>query len=119
MNKIDQLVDDVIREDKKAKSAGSEFVFEVALSVEDYSDGDDRERDAFDAASEDIDGATKLAKEDIADAFDGKAPKEIVISNVEFAEFDSGNITHAAAYFAVTVTGPKDLLDKLAKHMES
>lgn len=38
---------------------------------------------------------------------------------IKFIEFDSGNISHAAAYYEYRVTGPKQLIDELSAKMEA
>lgn len=92
------------------------FQFETCLSVADYAgvDGHDAE-EAFDSCSQDVEAAQKQAINEIQDL----APRQpITVRSVEFQEFDSGNWTHATAYFTVTVEGTDLAIDLFTQAYE-
>ena len=82
----------------RAKDQFKEYSVEVALAVADHDED-------FDATERDIKGAKAEFNEEAAR--EHVVVKKIV--SVEFVEFDSGNPTHAMAYFDVTYIGNKEI----------
>lgn len=98
----------------------AKFEFEVVFPVEDYFeeefDGD--EEIAFESASEDYDRALESGKEEVKELLGVKKLPKGLRFGVDFLEFDSSNITHAGAYFKITVTGPNKIIKKLEEKYE-
>lgn len=93
------------------------FEFETTLSVEEYLKGEeDEDIDiAFEDSEGDIKGAIKDAKDEIRDLMGIKRLPRGLKFSAKFLEFDSGNISHAGAYFNVEVAGPDNFIDELER----
>lgn len=85
---------------------------ETALSVADYVE-DSGAESAFDLAREDTEGAVKQVQAELHEVLTIDEIDQLTIT-AEFLEFDSGNWTHAGAYFAIEISGPDELVDKAA-----
>ncbi len=82
------------------------FEFEVGISVSDYTNDID-DADLLEKP------ALKQAKAEIKDIFGGW-PRGLKILRVRFLETDSSNVSHAGAYYAIVIAGPKEVIAKFA-----
>jgi len=82
----------------------TEIWFEQALSVRDYGKGEA----AFDRAENDVNKARVLMEEEIKES----GISGLSVGVIEFLEFDSGNWTHAGAYFNCQVIGEIALVEQ-------
>ena len=82
----------------------SEIWFEQAVSVRDYGKGEA----AFNKAENDVKKVKVLMEEEIKES----GIEQLTVGEIEFLEFDSGNWTHAGAYFNCQVVGEIALVEQ-------
>ena len=91
------------------------FEFEACIPVEDFLAEDMANEDWSDARDE----AFEMARDDTYSAKDDMASSledfEFEITAIHFREFDSGNISHANAYYAVVVQMERADAEKFVK----
>lgn len=92
----------------------------TSLPVEIFLDLDDEDTTdaaaaAFELAAEDLESARDEIESEIQDFIGKRQAAKLRIGNVEFVEFDSGNISHAGAHYKGEIAGPKEVLTALKK----
>lgn len=102
---------------KLSKEKEVKTSFEVSLAVEDYLKSEDDTELAFEDASEDIVGAKREAK-NLLKEYLSEESKKIKIEDTKFLECDSENISHAMAYYEITVSGPSSLISILMQKLQ-
>jgi hypothetical protein len=94
-----------------------EMELTVTLPVNQFLDKNDPEPSyAFELAENAVDLARKELEAEIKESL-GEASSNVHIGQGIFEECDSGNISHANAYYAFNVVGPAELLEKLSQDM--
>lgn len=78
------------------------YTFETVLSVSDF--------DSFEDAQEAIEEAAAEAKVELVDIVGEDGYAQLTVSDPEFLEFDSGNPSHAGAYFEISIEGPNEIV---------
>lgn len=94
----------------------------VCLPVEDFFREKEAQRwgykeakqEAFDRCSGADWHVRRLVRDTLRFHFD-KAHRKVRIAEIDFHEFDSGNLSHAGGHFTVDLHGPKDMLEKWAR----
>ena len=89
------------------------FTFETSIAVEDFLDAEAAQLDWKDARDEAFELAridTDRAREQAAEEFRSVTGVDVTILSVVHLEFDSGNISHAGSYYAVTVSTTRELM---------